>query len=159
MPRFPDNELKPNGMSNNATENSILVSIVAAFSNQTGEIIKHQIIVTTNSNEDRDVPVTDYYRRGTKTAFVAIECSHFFSNECPLVSQHSHRRRRSPDNSDSYTVEIGADNTCSDNSLTWCNGNLEPSTVYYVMYRACNTKNQCSSTPFSGPMKTRGRSF
>lgn len=141
-----------------STSKSFTLEIKEAFSNKTGQITRHQIIVTQLADVISNVAAINYWGTsdGTKQPYVAIECPQFFNSQCPLQpSQQSHsRRKRSANDEGGFPIVIGADDSCSSGGTRLCNGNLQPSTAYYVLYRACNAAGQCSSAMKSQPEHT-----
>jgi hypothetical protein len=144
---------KPSAVPDQMTTTSIKVSVKEIFSNKTGNITKHQIIVTQFSDQNAD-SVTNYWSGDSKKPYIAIECPHFFNSDCPRILPDSKRRRRS---SDIYIVDIvvGDNGSCPRTNNQWCNAKLRSSTDYYVIYRVCNENDQCSSVT-SAKMQTNG---
>jgi hypothetical protein len=162
MQIIPDDEAIPGEMPDNISSDSVWVFITEAFSNMTGNIIKHQIIVTQDARQRRDASIADYWSTsdGTKKAYVAIECPFFFNNQCPPKQYQLNRRKRSvTEDGRRVPVAIGINDSCKTTDAGWCNGNLLPATTYYVIYRVCNEHNQCSSTLPSAKMRTKNGNF
>lgn len=146
-------EARPSPLQNQTTTSTLAVVIKEIFSNQTGNITKHQIIVTQFSDQNID-NVTNYWTGDSKQPYIAIECPHFFNSECPRPVLNSKRRRRSSDSK----ITIGVNGSCPRPSTEPCNAKLKPSTNYYVIYRACNEHDQCSYV-MSQMMTTNGKYY
>jgi len=133
---------------NNATSKSLLVVIKDAFSNKTGRITKHQIIITQLATVSPNASISNWAASdSTKQPYIAIECPQFFGSQCPLASTvRSNRRRRQAENGDGgFAIVVGADDSCKTDATGLCNGNLVSSTTYYVIYRTCNEDGMCST--------------
>lgn len=139
---------------NLSTSKSLMFEIKEAFSNKTGRITRHQIIVVQLAAVSPNISVSNYWANsdGTKQPYIAIECPQFFNSQCPRLSQQpDSRRKRSVNVDGGFPIVIGADDSCSTGGTGLCNGNLQPSTAYYVIYRACNVAGECSSAVHSQP--------
>jgi cadherin 5 type 2 (VE-cadherin) len=151
--KVPANEASPKQIAKSATQRSFNITVGEVFSNLTGPIVKHQIIVSTSNDGNIQNETTIQYYSSSDTArpYIAVECSQFFS-ACSQNSAVNGRKKRR--DVLSYDVVIGTEANCPQVSTKPCNHLLNSGTTYYVFYRTCNVDGLCSSTDFSSPVTT-----
>ncbi|XP_048240494.1 phosphatidylinositol phosphatase PTPRQ-like isoform X4 [Haliotis rufescens] len=151
-------------VSTNALTSSTDTSVTVTFNvhlltdTSNGEIIAAGILVLKNQDESKRPD--DLRAWNTWNNWYKWRQNGFKGSYRPSPHNLAHNRHRrgvkqgSTINEDLYSYVVGEESNCEKEPYIFCNGPLEPATVYMVIGVAC-TQTGCSSTDMFGHFKTK----
>lgn len=137
---------------------SVVVEFVNPFSDRYGDVERFSLIVSTRSTPNAPSTLDTWAETlddDVRTYAAIWECSNFFTRGNGCWGGSSRRKRAV---GETVSVIVGGDNTCDKkDTVTHCNGPLDPDTTYYFFLRGYTEGELYTDTAVSSPVTTSKR--